>query len=312
MEYNEGHFNGYNSLNNQELRALQADDDPAGGYLTLPTEVAKQVLTKKKNRVFVRQFATTFEVPLAQSLGVPTLDSDPGSYSLDWTAEIGQAAEDTEMDFQARDLHPHHLKRLVKVSNRLMRMSNVSDLVTDRLAYVFSIVEEFNFLQGHGSNRPLGIFQVSNIIGTDRDCPTDNTATAIKADNLIECEGMLKEAYRANARWVFSRAALKRIRKLKDGEGNFLWTQGFQGSPSTILDYPYHISEYCPATFEANQYVGALADWSHYFIADSLDMRVQILRELYARTSQTGFMAELEADGMPVLDEAFVRVTMGA
>jgi hypothetical protein len=37
-------------------------------------------------------------------------------------------------------------------------------------------------------------------------------------------------------------------------------------------------------------------------------MRIQRLVELYAESNQIGFIGRLETDGMPVLEEAFVRV----
>ena len=45
-------------------------------------------------------------------------------------------------------------------------------------------------------------------------------------------------------------------------------------------------------------------------IADSLDVQVQRLSELYAASNQTGFIFRAETDGAPVLAEAFSRVTL--
>jgi len=56
--------------------------------------------------------------------------------------------------------------------------------------------------------------------------------------------------------------------------------------------------------------VGLLGDFSFYWIADSLQMEMQRLDELFAATNQVGFVGRLESDGMPVLEEAFVRVTL--
>lgn len=53
-----------------------------------------------------------------------------------------------------------------------------------------------------------------------------------------------------------------------------------------------------------------IADFSYYWIADALSMQVQRLIELYAESNQVGYIGRLETDGMPVLEEAFVRVTL--
>ena len=70
------------------------------------------------------------------------------------------------------------------------------------------------------------------------------------------------------------------------------------------------MSEYVPNTFTTGLYTGVLADWRFYWIADALDMTVQRLVELYARSNQIGFIGRKETDGMPVLAEAFARVKM--
>jgi HK97 family phage major capsid protein len=74
---------------------------------------------------------------------------------------------------------------------------------------------------------------------------------------------------------------------------------------------PYHTSDFAPNTFTTAQYVGLLGDFSHYWIADALDMRVQRLIELYAENNQIGFIGRKETDGQPVMGEAFARVKLG-
>ena len=99
--------------------------------------------------------------------------------------------------------------------------------------------------------------------------------------------------------------------RLKDGNGQYLIREGIASDGGDmLLDLPMFESEYAPNTFTTGQYVGILGDFSRYWIADSMDMRVQRLVELYAETNQVGFIGRREVDGMPVLEEAFVRVTL--
>ena len=70
------------------------------------------------------------------------------------------------------------------------------------------------------------------------------------------------------------------------------------------------MSEYAPNTMTTGLYVGILGDFSFYWIADAMDMEMQRVMELYSQTRQIGLHAWLETDGMPVLSEAFVRVTL--
>ena len=70
------------------------------------------------------------------------------------------------------------------------------------------------------------------------------------------------------------------------------------------------MSEYAPSTFTTGLYVGIIGDFQWYWIAESLRFELQRLDELYAATNQVGFIGRLEADGMPVLAEAFTRVAL--
>jgi HK97 family phage major capsid protein len=114
-----------------------------------------------------------------------------------------------------------------------------------------------------------------------------------------------------NLRWVFHRDAIKQIRKLKDGNGQYLWTPGLSGTPDMICEVPFIMSEYAPNTFTSGLYVGIIGDFTYYWIAEALGMQMKRLNELYAETNQVGFIGRMEVDGMPVLEEAFVRVKLG-
>jgi HK97 family phage major capsid protein len=81
------------------------------------------------------------------------------------------------------------------------------------------------------------------------------------------------------------------------------------GAPEdTLLGFPVDESERAPGTFTTGQYVGLLANWRYYEIADALDMEIQVLYELNARTNQYEYIGRLKTDGMPTLEEAFVRL----
>jgi len=297
-----------------EIRALQADADIYGGFLVAPTQFVLRLIQAVDNLVFIRNMATVFPVTKSESLGAPSLDNDPADPT--WTGEISSASEDSTLSFGKRELTPHPLSKLLKVSEKLLRVSamDVESLVIERLAYKFAVVEEYAYLLGSGSNQPVGVFTAASAgvgISTGRDVSTGNTATAITFDGLMEALYSLKSQYHPKATWIFHRNGIKKARKLKDGDGQYIWNPDVKGGqPDMILGRPYKMSEYVPDTWTASQYVGIIGDFSHYWIADALDMRVQRLNELYAATNQVGFIGRRESDGMPVLEEAFARVKL--
>lgn len=299
-------------ITSDEKRALAMDPDTAGGFTVLPEQFITELIQDAKNTVVMRSLARAFSVTKAESMGAPSLDNDVADPT--WTAEILTGDEDSTMSFGKRDLYPHPLAKRIKVSKKLLRASAlpVDSIVRERLSYKTNVVEENAFLNGDGSNEPLGVFTASaNGINTGQDVSTDNTATVLKADNLIECKYTLNEAYIGNARWIFHRDVIKKIRKMKDGEGNYIWRAGLAtDKPDTILDTPFVTSAYAPNTFTSGEYLGIIGDFRYYWIVDALNMEIQVLTELYAETNQNGYILRKETDGMPILEEAFVRVTL--
>lgn len=304
---------GKDALDSHELRALQSDSDTAGGYMVMPEQMVSGLIKAVDDLVFIRQRATKYQVPGAASLGCPTLAADPAD--ADWTSEIATGSEDSSMALGKRELKPVPLAKRLKISNKLLRqVPGTEALVMARLAYKFAVSQEKAFLLGSGANQPLGLFTASsNGISTARDVATSNTSTAVTADGLISAKYALKGPYWNNAEWLFHRDVMATIAKLKSAvDGQYIWRESARaGEPDRLLGLPINMSEFAPNTMTSALYVGMLGDFSHYWIADALDMQIQRLTELYAETNQTGFIGRMESDGMPVLEEAFVRVKLG-
>lgn len=307
-EYRDAFINYILGRGTLEARAIQADNDLVGGYLVAPQQFVSELIKFLDDNVFIRSKARKFTVSASQSLGAPSLDTDVSD--SDWTSELATGNEDSSMAFGKRELHPHPLAKRIKVSNKLIRISAIpaESLVQERLRYKFGITEEKAFLTGSGSNRPLGLYTASSLgISTSRDVVT-GTTTDFTADGLIDVMFNVKGAYQDSGEWLVHRDGLKRIRKLKDGVGQYLWGPGLEGnSPDQLLGRPVNVSEYNPNTFTTGQYVILFGDLSYYWIADAESLAIQKLSELYAESNQTGFIARMELDAMPVLEEAFSR-----
>lgn len=293
--------------------ALQADSNPAGGFLVMPQEMANDLIKSIDNQVFIRGLSTVRTVATAQSLGAVSLDADPAD--ADWTSELGTGSEDSTMALGKRELHPHPVAKLIKLSRKLLRLTagGAASLVSERLSYKFAVTEEKAFLTGIGASQPLGVFTASTLgISTGRDVSTGNTASTIVADNLFEVKYSCKGGYQNNGSWIFHRDAIKQLRKLKDTTSQYVWQPGLTaGQPDRLLDRPVYMSEYVPNTFTTGLYVGIFGDFRYYWIADALNLELQRLNELYAATNQVGFIGRKETDAMPVLEEAFARVKLG-
>jgi len=304
---------GTRGVTADEYRALSAGSSVDGGYIVAPMQMVDSLIKFLDNDVLIRAKATKFRLARSLSLGAPSLDTDISD--ADWTSELLTGSEDSSMKFGRRELTPHPLAKRIKISNKLLVSSvmDVEAIVRARMGYKFGIVQENAFLNGSGNQQPLGVFTASALgISTGRDVSTGNTATEMTFDGLIEAKYSLKGQYQRTAEWIFHRDGVKQIAKIKDGDGQYIWQPAkTAGDPDMLLGRPVSMSEYAPNTFTTGLYTGIFGDFSHYWIADAMDMQIQVLKELYAETNQTGYIGRLETDGMPVLEEAFARVKLG-
>lgn len=305
---------GKQQLTPEERAALQTDDLPGGGYNVVPERFMTELLKKIEDTTYMRSLCTNHVLLEAVSLGVPTLET--AETDADWQGEVATVNASTNWVFGKRELSPHLSVKLVKASRNYVRNAAqpVADFVRDEFARLFGETEENAFLTGNSVQKPLGVFTASSEgISTSRDINTGNSTTAIVANNLFEVAYSLKEGYFNRSTWIAHRDWVKKVRLLKDDNGQYLWEPGIAGNrPATIVDRPYKMSEFAPNTFTASQYVAILGDFSYYWIVSALDLQIQVLNELYAATNQIGWIGRMEVDGMPVFEEAFARQQLAA
>lgn len=294
--------------------AMTLGTDATAGYLTAPVEFVNRLIAGLDDAVFMRRLATNVgPIGNAQSLGFPAVATDASDVS--WTGEIEEAAEESTLTFARREFKNNRLAKCVKISRTLIRHApNPEDMVLSRILYKIGIAQEAAYMTGDGSSKPLGIFTASaQGISTARDIATDNTATAVTFDGLMNAKYAVKGQYHKNASWVMHRDLVKMIAKLKDGDQQYVWQPSTQlGQPDMLLGAPVYMSEYAPNTFTTGKYVAVYGDFRQgYWVLDGDALEIQVLNELYARNNMTGYHVQYFGDGAPVLAEAFARVKLG-
>jgi len=300
---------------NAYRKAHQLDNPAGGGYLVTPMQLVNDLIVAIKNNTYVMDLATVYTLNGADSLGVPSLETDIDDAT--WSSELATVTETADVGFGRRELRPNRLNKLVKISRTLMRTAtNAEGILLDRLGYKFAVTIEKACITGTGAGQPLGLFTASaEGIPTTQDSTAANS-TSIVGDDFIETKHSLKAAYWDRASWLLHRDVLKAARKLKDTTNNYIWSTGFgpglgfQGNAPTLLDRPYYISEYAPNTFTTGLYMAVFGDFSKYWMAQRFGFEVQVLNELYAATDQIGYKATQFIDGAPVLSEAFRRLKL--
>ncbi len=297
----------------QIYAALQQDNPTQAGYLVAPEQFVSELIKELADNTFMRQKARVLP-PLsgAHSLGYPTRTAGMASFA--WGTELSAPTADTSLAFGKREFKPRPGTSEILISKTLVRnVANADALIRGEIAEEVAAKLETAYMTGNGANCPLGLFVASaDGINTDRDISTGNTATDIKFDGLMEAKFAIKDKYQPRCEWVFHRDAIKRIAKLKDSNGQYVWQPSVQmGAPDMLLGKRVNSSEYAPNTFGAGLYVGIYGDLTNYWICDSMGMEIQVLAELYARTNQIDYLCRIETDGAPVMPAAFARVTLG-
>jgi len=301
---------GMRSGNFGEYRDLQMTNATQAGYLVAPEQFVATLIKDLDNYFFIRQYAKKLTISGTQSLGFPKRTAR-ASKAIRGT-ELAAPTPDTSLAFGKREFRPKWMTAEILVSKPLLQNAAIDpeQIVRAELAYAFGQTQEIEFMIGNGAEEALGIFTPSDLgISTARD--VSNVGLILKFDSLIDAKFSLKQQYWNNLKWIFHRDAMKQIVKIKDGDGQYIWRQSvIESEPDRLLGLPFLMSEYAPNIFESGNYVGILGDLSQYWIADSLNMEIQALFELYARTNQVDFIARAANDGMPVLEEAFARIAL--
>jgi HK97 family phage major capsid protein len=297
-----------------EKRDLSQDNELQAGVLTPPEQFVQELLKEIDDAQIVRGFARKFQVPQARSLGAPKRTSKLSSWARG--SEVKAPTKDTSLAFGKRNLYPQNATGEILVSRDFLRSNimNGESIVREELARDGGEMLEREYFTGSGAEMEgLGLFVASpEGISTARDFSTGNTATEVGLDGLIEAKYGIKAAYWPYLRWIGSRKFHKQVYKIRDGQGRPIFTESYKlGEPDLVLGVPLSVSEFCPDTFTSQQYVAILGDLRYYWIADALDMEIQRLDELHARTNQVGFIGRLKTDSMPVLEECFSRVKLG-
>ena len=292
----------WNAMRSKTVRpevtdALQVGRDTEGGYL-VPDEFEKTLIEALEEENIFRKLATVIKT----SSGDRKIPVVASKGSASWVDEEGLIPESDD-SFGQVSIGAYKLGTLIKVSNELLNDSvfNLEAYISKEFGRRCGAKEEEAFFNGNGTGKPTGILDAT--YGAITGVTTD-AVDKITADEIIDLFYSLKAPYRKRAVWVLNDSTVKAIRKLKDGNGNYLWQPALtEGTPDTILGRPVYTSAYMPSIAAGARTV-IFGDLSYYWVADRQGRTFKKLSELYATTDQTGFMATQRVDGKLILREA--------
>lgn len=297
-EYKSAFWKAMRSKNHYDLQnALQIGSDTEGGYL-VPDEFERTLIQALEEENVFRKLAKI----ITTSSGDKKIPVVVTKGTASWIDEEG-AIPESDDSFGQVSIGAYKLATMIKVSDELLNdnVFNLESYIAKEFARRIGTKEEEAFFIGDGTGKPTGIF---NATGGAEVGVTAASATAITLDEVMDLFFSLKSPYRKNATFVMNDTTVKAIRKLKDGNGNYIWQPSIvAGTPDTILTRPVLTSSFVPIIASAAKSI-AFGDFGYYWVADRQGRAFKRLNELYAATGQVGFIATQRVDGKLILPEA--------
>ena len=283
--------------------ALSEGVDSEGGYL-VPDEFENTLVSGMEEEGSIRSLAHVFttsngvhKIPVVRTKGTANWIDEGGSYG------------DSDDVFGQEQIDAHKVGTVIKVSEELLNDSafDLEKYFQEEFARRIGAKEEEAFIVGDGNKKPTGIL---NATGGAEIGVTAASEKAITADEIIDLYYSIKAPYRQKAVWVMNDSTVRAIRKLKDGNGNYLWQPAIrEGDPNTLMGKKILTSPYMPE-IASGQKVVLFGDFSYYWIGDRQGITFKRLNERYADMGQVGFLASKRVDGKLVLPEAIKVLQM--
>lgn len=297
------------AVNAEIKNALSVGSDPDGGYLVKP-EMSDMIMRLVYETSPVRQVANVVTVGSDALEGINDLD-EAGS---GWVGETESRTETDTPQVGEWRIPVHEQYAEPRATQKMLddSMLDVESWLNGKVADKLARRENTAFVSGDGIKKPRGFLTYAsgtpsasswNVIEQTNSGASGAFAASDPGDVFLTTIGKMKSSYRANAVWGMNRTTEASVRKLKDGDGNYLWQPSFQaGTPSTLAGYRVVLMEDMP-DLAADSLSIVFGDFnSGYMILDRSGIR--ILRDPYTSKPYVKFYTTKRVGGDVVNFEA--------
>lgn len=287
-----------------DLKALSMVSDGQGGYLAPPefsAEVIKDLVEFSPIRSVASVRGTSAPAviyPTRKPFGNATWDDDLDDIT---------ATADTEFMGQT-ELTLRGLSTFVDVSNVLLQdAQQVETEVRSAITEDYAKKESIAFVKGNGVTQPEGVMVNGTIASTK-----NGHATVLQPDALITLLYAQPATYRNAGVWAMNGTTLAAVRKLKDGQNNYLWQAAYQaGQPETILGRPV-LEVLDMDDIAANAFPILYGDFSGYRIVDRQALTFLVDPYTRAVNKQTRYHSTRRLGGRVLMPAKFRKLKMEA
>ena len=271
-----------------EERAGELNLTMANNGAIVPTSIANKIIKKVKDISQILSRATVYY--MTGELKVPVYGASSGhdvkvAYSDDFTELTADAGK-----FTSVDLKGYLVGALTLIGRKLKTnaMFNVTDFIVNYMAEEIAAFLEGELLNGTTS-------KMEGALSTTNE-KTAAAAAAITADELIDLQAKVKQAFQSDACWIMHPETFTAVKKLKDGQNRYLLQDDFTGEfPYRLLGKPVFVSDNMPKIATGAKTV-LYGDMSGLSVKIAEQLEIEVLREKYATQHAIGVVAWMEVD----------------
>lgn len=287
---------------NGELRAdtnMTLTDNGA----VIPETIANRIIEKVYDICPILEKATKYNVK--GNLTIPYYPVDANNIEMAYAEEFKELESDVGK-FGNITLKGFLAGALTKVSRSLINNSqfDIVSFVVDHMAFTYARWAEKELLNGTED-------KIEGLSGVDQGV-TATSQTKVTADELIDLQDSIKDAFQQGAIWVMSSKTRTAIRKLKDGNGRYLLQDDISAPfGKTLLGKPVYVSDNMPemaASARAIYY----GDMSGLAVKMTEEFEIQVLREHFATQHAVGVVGWTEMDAKVENEQKIAVLTMAA
>lgn len=291
-----------------QMRAGEQNFNLTNNGALLPTSIANRIIEAVRDMCPILAGADVYHV--SGTLKIPVYGKANGTHDI----AVGYGADFTELTadagaFTSVDLTGYLVGALSLVGRSLLNNADVDlvSFVVRKMAESISVFVEHELLVGTGASNShcTGALSTTNTL-------TAGSVSAITADNLIDLQAKVKQAFQGKAVWTMHPNTWSAIKKLKDKNDRYLVQDDVTGEfPFRLLGKPVYLSDNMPTVASAAKAV-LYGDYSGLSVNIRENMTVEVLREKYATQHAVGVVAWMELDSKVSDPQKLATLVMSA
>ena len=258
----------------------------------IPKTIVKKIMEKVEDISPIYKLATKYHI--AGTVNVPKEDNTSDTITVAYATEFTEL-ESHSNKFATIELTGYLYGALTKISKSLLRNSDfdLTNWVVAKMAKKIAKFIEGELINGSASKTAgiAGSYDATNMKLTTK------KSGEINADELIDLQELVPDEYQADSIWVMNRATRKAIRKLKDGQGNYLLEKDSTSKWGyRLMGNDVYCSDNMPVLGTAGKNVVMYGDFSGLAVKEGEKSEIQVLTERFATQHAVGVVAWGELD----------------